>query len=106
MEDFVRHTLKTSLRKYLLGDENKENRAKLIKVLGITDSTIKSWTSYNNNGLPVSKDLPHICDALHITLNQLFGIEDEQVDKAMELYKAYLSHPEHQASINQLLGIK
>ena len=82
-----------------------EKRNNLLAALDISDSTVKSWTSLTDSKIPVTEDLPTICNVLGITLNQLFGIEDDTVVEALLLKKAF-DNSEHQGSIKSLLGLK
>ena len=95
-----RSKIKAVLRNHLLGDSGKDKRLQLINKLGISESTIKS------SGIPVTEDLPTICDILGITLNQLFGIEDSKIIHALLLEDGYNKHPEVQDAIDKLLEIK
>ncbi len=98
--------IKNVLRNHLLGDSGKDKRLKIINKLGISESTIKSWTTENGSGIPVTEDLPTICDILGISLNQLFGIEDSKIIHALLLEDGYNKHPEVQDAIDKLLEIK
>lgn len=102
----VRANVKNCLREHLLGKSNVEKRNNLLVKLNISDSTIKSWTSLTDSKIPVTEDLPTICEVLGITLNQLFGIEDNTVVEALILKKAYDTHKDQQSSVNKLLDIK
>ena len=101
----VRMAVKNCLREHLLGKNNVEKRNNLLAALNISDSTVKSWTSLTDSKIPVTEDLPTICNVLGITLNQLFGIEDDTVVEALLLKKAF-DNSEHQGSIKSLLGLK
>ena len=68
----IRQNIKNCLRNYLLGKDNLIKRECLKEILGISDSTIKSWTSLTDNKIPVTEDLPKICEILGITLNQFY----------------------------------
>ena len=98
--------IKSVLRTHLLGDGGKDKRQQIITELGISESTIKSWTTENGNGIPVTEDLPTLCNILGITLNQLFGIEDSKIVHALLLEDGYNKHPEVQDAVNKLLEIK
>ena len=102
----VRKNIKACLREHLLGKENVAKKDKIIKELNISESTIKSWTTLNDNKIPTADDLKDIANILGITLNQLYGIEDKNVIEAMKLKSAYDSHPEQQESVKKLLDIK
>lgn len=102
----IRQNIKECLRNNLLGKENQIKREYLKELLGISDSTIKSWTSLTENKIPVTEDLPKICEALGITFNQLFGIEDIRIQHAMMLENAYQLHPKRQDAIDVLLELK
>ena len=98
----VRMAVKNCLREHLLGKNNVVKRNNLLAALDISDSTVKSWTSLTDSKIPVTEDLPTICNVLGITLNQLFGIEDATVVEALLLKKAF-DNSEHQGSIKSLL---
>ena len=98
--------IKSVLRQHLLGDAGKYKRQQIIEKLNISESTIKSWTTENGNGIPVTEDLPTICNILGITLNQLFGIEDPKIIHALMLENGYNSHPDVQDAVDKLLDIK
>lgn len=102
----IRQNIKNCLRNYLLGKDNLIKRECLKEILGISDSTIKSWTSLTDNKIPVTEDLPKICEILGITLNQFYGIEDIRIIHAMMLENAYVMHPERQEAVRVLLGLK
>ena len=101
-----RSKIKSVLRTHLLGDGGKDKRQQIINELGISESTIKSWTTENGSGIPVTEDLPTICNILGITLNQLFGIEDSKIIHALLLEDGYNKHPEVQDAVDKLLEIK
>lgn len=102
----IRQNIKFCLRENLLGKKNLIKRENLKDLLGISDSTIKSWTSLTEIKIPVTEDLPKICEVLGITLNQFFGIEDVRISHAMQLENAFQNHPERQDVINVLLDLK
>lgn len=88
----------------LLKEDKVMTQAELANKLGISAVAVNKWL---NGGSIESNKIPQLCEALNISPNELFGFkEDIDTAKALELYKAYLEHPEHHASINQLLGIK
>ncbi len=95
--------LRTNLAKYLNGKENIDKRRAVMEQLNKTDNAIKSWCAPNSSAIPAANDLPVICEILGITLNQLFGIEDKRIEKALMLYNSYEEHPLEQSSVNKLL---
>lgn len=99
-EDNVRN-IKLTFRKYLLGENNEENR-KAFKELGYNDSNIKSYTTLNQTTLPSADAFPAICNIFGITLNELFGIPLDDVDNALKLYNLYSKSP-NKNSIDILL---
>ncbi|MCF0125695.1 MAG: hypothetical protein HUJ68_08075 [Clostridia bacterium] len=101
----IRQNIKNCLRDNLLGKENQLKREYLKESLYLSDSTLKSWTSLTDSKIPVTEDLPKICEILGITLNQFFGIEDCRIVHAMKLENAYQLHPNRQEVINVLLEI-
>ena len=104
-EDF-RTNLRLNLAKYLNGKENIEKRHLVMKELNKTDNAIKSWCAPSSTAIPSANDLPVICNILGITLNQLFGIEDSNIENALNLYNAYNSHPNEQTAVDKLLDFK
>lgn len=95
--------LRLNLAKHLNGKENIDKRHQVMKFLNKTDNAIKSWCAPNSSAIPEASDLPVICEILGITLNQLFGIENERIEKALRLYNSYEEHPLEQSSVNKLL---
>lgn len=76
MNQDIRDNIKRVLRESLLGKENIDFRLMISEKLNISDSTIRSWTTINNNAIPVADDIPTICEILKITLYELYGIKD------------------------------
>lgn len=73
--------------------------------VGVKQAAVSKWVL--GTQVPDINILPTVCEVLDISLNELFGFNDN-IDsiKAMKLYKAYLAHPDVRGSIDILLGIK
>ena len=73
--------------------------------VGVKQAAVSKWVL--GTQVPDINILPLVCEVLDISLNELFGFNDN-VDsiKAMKLYKAYLAHPDVRGSVDILLGIK
>ena len=104
-EDF-RINLRLNLAKYLNGQDNIDKRHLVMQKLNKTDNAIKSWCAPGSTAIPSANDLPIICEVLGITLNQLFGIEDSNIENALKIYNAYNNHPAVQDAVDKLLDIK
>lgn len=76
----------------------------LASAVGITAASITKWL--NGDQVPDVNNIPLVCKALGITLNEFFGVEDSITSDDLKLLRAYYEHKEHQASINTLLKIK
>ena len=98
--------VKLTIRKYCLGKENASIKNKLLEKLNIKESTLSRWLSLNDNNGPGIEDLPAIAEVFNTTVDGLYGIEDERIEKALELYNAYINNPRHKHSIDSLLGLK
>ena len=103
-----RNQIRSVLRDNLLGKENQHKVQLIIDKLGITQSTIKTWTAPNGNGIPVTDDLPDLCDILGITIYDLYGIKNptDLTDEETDLIKNYRSQSEHKATVNKIYGMK
>ena len=73
--------------------------------VGVKQAAVSKWVL--GAQVPDINLLPVVCEVLGISLNELFGY-NENIDshKAMKLYKAYLAHPDVRGSVDILLGIK
>lgn len=73
--------------------------------VGVKQAAVSKWVL--GTQVPDINLLPVVSEVLDISLNELFGHNDD-IDsiKAMKLYKAYLAHPDVRGSIDILLGIK
>ena len=73
--------------------------------IGVKQAAVSKWVL--GTQVPDINLLPIVSEVLGISLNELFGY-NENIDsiKAMNLYKAYLAHPDVRGSIDILLGIK
>ena len=73
--------------------------------VGVKQAAVSKWVL--GTQVPDINLLPVVSEVLEISLNELFGYNDD-IDsiKAMKLYKAYLAHPDVRGSIDILLGIK
>lgn len=76
MDSLYRTRIRQVLREHLLGKENQGKIQEIMEKLGVSHSTIKTWTATNGIGIPVTEDLPVLCEILGITLYQLFDIPD------------------------------
>lgn len=103
-----RNQIRAVLRTQLLGKDNQYKIQLIIDKLGITQSTIKTWTAPNGNGIPVTEDLPELCDILGITIYDLFGIKNpsELTVEENDLIKNYRSQVEHKATVKKIYGMK
>lgn len=98
--------IKLYIRKNCLGKDNNDTKSKLLAALNIKESTLSRWLSLNDTNGPGIEDLPIIAEVFNTTVNGLYGLEDERIEKALTLYNAYINNPQHQQSIDALLGIK
>lgn len=98
--------IKLAIRKNCLGKDNVDTKNKLLTTLNIKESTLSRWLSLNDTNGPGIEDLPLIAEVFNTTVNGLYGIEDSRIEKALILYNAYINNPQHQQSIDALLGIK
>ena len=103
-----RNQIRAVLRTQLLGKDNQYKIQLIIDKLGITQSTIKTWTAPNGNGIPVTEDLPELCDILGITIYDLFGIKNpsELTVEENDLIKNYRSQVEHKVTVKKIYGMK
>lgn len=71
--------------------------------LGLSTATATHW---KNGTMPKGDILLKVSDYFSCSVDYLLG-KNETTEKAfyLELIEAYKTHPEHQASINALLGI-
>lgn len=76
MDSLYRTKIRQVLRNHLLGKENQSKVQEIMEKLDVSHSTIKTWTATNGIGIPVTEDLPVLCEILGITLYQLFDIPD------------------------------
>lgn len=77
------------------------SQVELANRLGVTPVAVNKWL---NGGAIESSKIPQLCEILSITPNELFGIKRNYgIDKALELYDAYVNHPEYQDAVNKLL---
>lgn len=82
------------------------SQVELAELVGVSKQSVSAWI--NQNSSPDAARIPAICKALNVTIFELLGIEDiTSIEPfAKELFEAYNAHPEHQASIKALLGLK
>ena len=75
------------------------------EAVGVKQAAVSKWVL--GTQVPDINLIPIVCEALEISLNTLFGYkEDIDITNAMNLYKAYLAHPDIRGSVDILLGIK
>ncbi len=83
--------------------EKKITQSGLANKLNVSPVSVNKWL--NGGSIELSK-IPSLCVALDITPNELFGFNTKKdEEKALELYKAFLNHPEYQQSIKKLLNL-
>ena len=70
-----------------MGIEQKE----LAKMIGVTGNAVSNWE--NGRGRPDLNLIPELCEALHITMYDLFGLKDptEQYSVALKIFDEKLS---------------
>lgn len=94
--------------------ENIKKRMKELKLtqndlankLGIKQAAVSKWCL--GVQVPDTNLIVPVCEALGITLNELFGITDvnSNTTEALKLYEAYKNHPEVRDSVDILLRRK
>ena len=82
------------------------SQVELAEIAGVSKQSVSAWI--NQNASPDAARIPAICKALNVYIFELLGIDDASKLEpfSQELYEAYKAHPEHQASIKALLGLK
>ena len=93
--------------------ENIKRRMKELKItqnelaekIGVKQAAISKWCL--GTQAPDTDLLVPVCEALSLSLNELFGVDDinEDVLEAMKLYQAYQEHPDVRGSIDILLEL-
>ena len=85
----------------------KENRymtqAELARRMDVTPAAVTKWLK---DGAVYINKIPLLCETLGITPNTLFGFPDSKISsQALDLYNAFLKHPEYQDSVMKLLSV-
>ena len=84
-----------------MGIEQKE----LAKMIGVTGNAVSNWE--NGRGRPDLNLIPELCEALHITMYDLFGLKDptEQytVGEQMHIEQYRELTPGHRTAVDQLV---
>lgn len=90
--------------KYYLDKLNMSQKDLADKV-GTKPGAVSKWI--NKTQAPDIELMPKVCEALNISLEDLFGIKSDTVlnNEELELLKAYKEHPEMQEAIKTLLKI-
>ncbi len=93
----------SSLLKKTIKEEKKLTQVELANKIGIAPASVNKWM---NGGAPAVDKLPLLCQILEISPNELFGYEQEDFpQEAIDLYKAFIDHPEYKSSISKLLNL-
>lgn len=83
--------------------ENNTKPNPLAKKMGISSGIVSKWKTQGT--IPSGEMLLKIAKELNCSIDYL--LDNNTIRKFdLELIEAYKAHPEHQASINALLGIK
>lgn len=72
----------------------------------VSEMTVSKWIRDEKPSFPSADVVPDLCEALGITLYEFYGLDHNDLENAMNLYKAYTSHPDRQDSVKVLLEIK
>lgn len=84
-----------------MGIEQKE----LAKMIGVTGNAVSNWE--NGRGRPDLNLIPELCEALHITMYDLFGLKDptEQYTAGEQLHIEQYREltPGHRTAVDQLV---
>ena len=84
-----------------MGIEQKE----LAKMIGVTGNAVSNWE--NGRGRPDLNLIPELCEALHITMYDLFGLEDptEQYTAGEQMHIEQYREltPGHRTAVDQLV---
>ena len=102
----LRKTLRLNLAKNLNGKENINKRHEVMKILNKTDNAIKSWCAPGGSSIPAANEIPIICEIIGLSIDQLFELEDDRLNKAYKLFNAYENHEESQTAVKKLLDIE
>ena len=92
------------IRKYR--ESRKISQKELAAKLDVTNSVISNWEQGLNR--PDADMLAKLCNALEVSPSELLNVHlatDDLTEKERRLITAYRSKPEHQKSIDTLLGI-
>lgn len=93
----------SSLLRKAVKEEKKMTQVELAHKVGIAPASVNKWM---NGGAPAVDKLPLLCQILEISPNELFGYKQEDFpQEAIDLYKAFVDHPEYKISITKLLNL-
>ena len=84
-----------------MGIEQKE----LARMIGVTGNAVSNWE--NGRGRPDLNLIPALCEALHITMYELFDVEDptEQLTAGEQMHIEQYREltPGHKTAVDQLM---
>ncbi|MFI3251804.1 MAG: hypothetical protein R3Y60_01555 [bacterium] len=108
MKDTIRDQVRSVLRDKLMGNNSVELKKLISDTLEIDPSTIRKWIAPNSNSIPSTVDLPIICDLLNITLAELFGLNQDELNvKQKQLLKSYEdADDKNKTLVDTILDIK
>ncbi len=91
----------------VLNEFLKENRrmtqAELARRMDVTPAAVTKWLK---DGAVSLNKIPLLCETIGVTPNTLFGFPDSKISsQALNLYNAFIKHPEYQDSVMKLLSI-